>query len=224
MWSSARSSSGSLISARKWGGGRNSAWPVIPKRSQPDLAGRLRPLSRHRLSRPRVRPVQSQPRLRQPSLNERPEEMKPLTNGLGRRRGTKPTICSILRKKSFAGPRLLARAPRKQPNLNARLSLNARPSLNEQPHLNERPSPNDLPSLSERPEETRPQTRGPSTRRPPPTNRLGRRRRTKPTICSTPRTRSCAGRRLLARAPRKQLSLNGQPGQNEQPSLSERPK
>src|SRR5262245_29699522 len=176
MWSSVRSSSGSLISARKWGGRRNSVWPATARpSSSADRAGRLRQLSGHCR---RVCPVKLQPTLHQPSLSRRPEETTLPTNGLGQRRQTKPTICSIRRQKSFAEARLLAGALRKQHRLRARLSLNVPLSLNEQPNLN------DQPNLNERSQRTIPQPPSPPIERLPPTSRLGPRQRTKPMICS----------------------------------------
>src|SRR5262245_13628491 len=242
MWSSVLSSNGFPISARRW----NRDWPTRAKRraeaipsSLRERASRLQPGVR----RPRAPPVQSRPSLQkpslhqpslqkpslqQPSLKERPQRpiaqaptpgppVKPATS-LGGGRRTRPTICSTRRRRSCAGPRLLSKAPRKRPSLNEQRGRNEQRLLSEHPNLNEPRSLNERRNPAERIEEPIPPRPRPPIARPPPASRRGRRRQTKPTICSTRRRKSCAGWRLLARAPQKQLRkqprrLNERPGQ-----------
>ena len=74
-------------------------------------------------------------------------------------------------------------------------------------------TPRTQPSLKEWPEKPIPRTPRPmaARKRSPPTNSLRARRRTNPTICSSPRRKSVARSKLISRTPRKQPSLKERP-------------
>ena len=200
----------------------------------PNLADLLRQISRQR---PRMRPAQAlramgsilmavssrdgRMRLKQPSLNERPEKpipprtpsparkRSPPTNGLRPRQRTKPTICSTPRRKSFAGS-----AARPGGAAVRGYTAYAGPdggketlSANEQPR-----AVNAGIKDAEKVAQAEGAVRAPAATNAKPNSadlRMPPRRRTKPTICSTPRRRSFAGSRLLSRIAEKAAQPEG---------------
>ena len=103
----------------------------------------------------------------------------------------------------------------KQPSLKERPEKPIPPTPRPMAARKRSPPTNSLtqPSLKERPEKPIPRTPRPmaARKRSPPTNSLRARRRTKPTICSSPRRKSVARSKLISRTPRQQPSLKERP-------------